>query len=102
MYKVAVIGDKGSVLAFRAIGVDVFTPVEDSEIRNTVDKLARQDYAVIYMTEAYAARVPETINQYKDKPIPAIVMIPSSQGSLGMGMDNISENVKKAVGMDIF
>lgn len=102
MYKVAVIGDKGSVLAFRAIGVDVFTPVEDSEIRRTIDRLAREDYAVIYMTEAYATRVPDTINQYKEKPIPAIVMIPSSQGSLGVAMDSISENVKKAVGMDIF
>lgn len=44
MYKVAVIGDKGSVLAFRAIGVEVFTPTGADEIRRTVDRLARDQY----------------------------------------------------------
>ena len=102
MHKVAVIGDRGSVLAFRAIGVDVYTPVGDDEIRRTVDRLAKQDYGVIYMTEAYAARIPDTIDQYKTRPKPAIVFIPSAQGSLGIGMQTISDNVEKAVGMDIF
>ncbi len=100
--KVAVIGDKGSVLAFRALGLEVFTPVTDGEIRNTVDHLARKDCAVIYITEQFAERIPETIDRYKAKPIPAIILIPNSQGSLGLGMDAISKNVEKAVGMDIF
>lgn len=102
MYKVAVIGDKGSVLAFRAIGVEVFTPTGADEIRRTVDRLARDQYGVIYMTEAYAALIPQTLEHYKTKPVPAIVYIPSAQGSLGMGMQNISDNVEKAVGMNIF
>lgn len=102
MYKTAVVGDRGSVLAFQAIGVDVFSPSGDDSIRNTLDRLAREDYGVIYITEDYAVRVKETIDHYKTKPTPAIVLIPSSQGSLGLGMKTISENVEKAVGMDIF
>lgn len=102
MHRVAVIGDQGSVLAFQAIGIDVFSPVDDDEIRNTVDHLAREKYGVIYITEEYAARIPKTIEQYKSRPIPAIVYIPNSEGSLGIGMDTISDNVEKAVGMDIF
>lgn len=102
MYKTAVVGDRGSVLAFRAIGVDVFSPSGEDSIRNTVDRLARNDYGVIYITEECAIQIKETIDHYKSKPTPAIVLIPSSQGSLGLGMKTISENVEKAVGMDIF
>jgi V/A-type H+-transporting ATPase subunit F len=102
MYKVAVIGDRGSVLAFQAMGVDVFSPDTDDDIRNRVDHLARENYGVIYITESYAVRIPETIQRYKSKPFPAIVYIPDSEGSLGIGMRTISENAEKAVGMNIF
>ncbi len=102
MPKVAVLGDRGSVLAFRALGVDVFTPAEPREVRNTVERLAREDYAVIFMTEELAERAPETVDHYKSAAVPAIIMIPNSQGSRGIGMAEIAKNVEKAVGMDIF
>lgn len=102
MYKVAVLGDKDSVLAFRALGLDVFSPNSDDEARNIVDDLARRGYGVIYITERMAAGIPKTIQQYKSKPMPAIIYIPDSRGTLGIGMKDISANVEKAVGMDIF
>ena len=102
MKKIAVIGDSSSVLAFRALGVDVFSPREVSDIRNTVDDLARRSYAVIYITERMAQEIPKTIERYKNQAIPAIILIPDSEGSLGLGMRQISENVEKAVGMNIF
>ena len=48
--KIGVVGDKDSVLAFKALGIDVFPVVEDSEARKTIDTLARNDYAVIFVT----------------------------------------------------
>lgn len=102
MHKVAVIGDRASVLAFRALGVDVFTPTEEHDIRRTVDQLAKDDYAVIFMTEELASRAMETVQRYQSVATPAIIMIPNSQGSKGIGMAEISKNVEKAVGMDIF
>lgn len=102
MYKVAVVGDKSSVLAFRALGVDVYSPVDAQQMRNTIDKLARDNYGVIYITEQMAQEIPETIGQYKSRPLPAIILIPNSRGTLGIGMEEISRNVEKAVGMNIF
>lgn len=102
MYKVAVVGDRASVLAFQALGLDVFSPTGDVETRNIVDKLAREGYAVVYITEELAQRIPETIDQYKTKATPAIIYIPNSKGSMGLGLNEISKNVEKAVGMDIF
>lgn len=101
MYKVAVVGDRESVLAFKVLGVDVFTPVEKSDIRNTVDKAARDGYGVIFITEFLAAEIPETIERYKSQVIPAVILIPSNQGSLNIGMNEINRNVEKAVGTNI-
>lgn len=102
MHRVAVIGDKSSVLAFQALGLDVYSPVDEEDTRNRVDKLARDEYGVIYITEELAEKIPETIEHYKSEPTPAIILIPDSKGSKGLGMAEISKNVEKAVGFDIF
>lgn len=102
MNKIAVIGDRESVLAFRAMGVDVFTPGNAEEARNAVDHAAREDYGVIFLTEQLAAQITETVSRYRNKLKPAVILIPNSQGSLGIGMADINKNVEKAVGRNIF
>lgn len=53
MYKkIGVVGDKDSVLAFKAIGIDVFPVVEADEARIAVDKMAMNGYAVIFYNRA--------------------------------------------------
>ena len=63
MYKIAVIGDKDSVLAFRALGVHVFTAIEGNDARRIIDKLAKEGYGIIYITEQLAKDIPETIQR---------------------------------------
>ena len=102
MYKkIGVVGDKDSVLAFKALGIDVF-PVHDiEEARKTVDRLAINDYAVIFVTEQVAKNIEETIERYNRETLPAVILIPSNQGTLNIGMQRISDNVEKAVGVNI-
>ena len=102
MYKkIGVVGDKDSVLAFKALGIDVFPVVEADEARKTVDRLAMQEYAVIFVTEHVAKEIEETIERYNRAVLPAVILIPSNQGSLNIGMQRISDNVEKAVGVNI-
>jgi V/A-type H+-transporting ATPase subunit F len=101
MFKVGVIGDKDSVLAFKALGVDVFTVWEEEEARKTVDTMARNNYGVIFITEQIANLIPDTVDRYDKEIIPAVILIPSNQGTLNIGMDRINENVEKAVGSNI-
>lgn len=102
MYKkIAVVGDKDSVLAFKALGIEVFPVVEASEARKTIDRLAMNDYAVIFVTEQVAQNISETIERYTNKTLPAVILIPSNQGSLNIGKQKISDNVEKAVGVNI-
>ncbi|MDO5695902.1 MAG: V-type ATP synthase subunit F [Eubacteriales bacterium] len=102
MYKVAAIGDKDSILAFRAVGIEVFTAYDHQAARSLVDRLAKEKYGLIFITEPIAHLIPETIRRYKSALLPAIILIPSNRGTLGIGMADINANVEKAVGSNIF
>ena len=99
--KIGVVGDKDSVLAFKALGIDVFPVVEADEARKAVDSCARNDYAVIFVTEQIAQHIQETIARYNEQVLPAVILIPSNQGSLNIGLERISDSVEKAVGVNI-
>lgn len=101
MFKIAVVGDKDSVLAFKALGVDVFTVYDGDEARKTVDTIARDRYGIIFITEQVASMIPETIGRYDKEIVPTVILIPSNQGTLNIGMDRINENVEKAIGSNI-
>ncbi|MBE6044469.1 MULTISPECIES: V-type ATP synthase subunit F [Clostridium] len=101
MYKIGVVGDKDSVLAFKAIGIDVYPVIEPDEARKTIDRMAMEKYAVIFVTEQVAKEIDETIERYNKETLPAVILIPSNQGSLNIGMQRIKDNVEKAVGVNI-
>ncbi len=101
MYRVAVVGDKDSILGFKALGVDAYPVIEKEEARRTVDTIARNNYGIIFITEQLASLIPETIERYNNETIPAVILIPSNQGTLNIGMDRINRNVEKAVGTNI-
>ncbi|WP_317316338.1 V-type ATP synthase subunit F [Peptostreptococcus russellii] len=102
MYKIGAVGDKDSILAFKSIGIDVYPVVDEREARATIDSLADKQYGLIFVTEHIAQEIEETIQRYKKKIVPAIILIPSNQGTLGIGMRDINKNVEKAVGSNIF
>lgn len=101
MYKIGVIGDKDSILPFKALGIDVFPVVGPEETRKTLDTLAMKKYGVVFITEQSAVLIPESIERYNKEIVPAVILIPSNQGSLKIGLDRINENVEKAVGSNI-
>ena len=101
MYKIAVMGDRDSVLGFRALGLDVFFEESTEEARRTLHRLAGESYAVIYMTEQLAQHLTGDIARYKDALMPAIILIPGKSGSLGLGEASLKAAVERAVGADI-
>ena len=101
MYKIAVMGDPDSVLGFKALGLDVF-PVESVDVaKSTLHRLAKESYAVVYLTEQLAVHMDEELARYKDELTPAVILIPGKEGSLGIGMANVKKSVERAVGADI-
>ena len=101
MYRIAVIGDPDSVLGFKALGLEV-CPAEDVEqARQAIHRMAKENYAILYLTEQLAAQLQSEIARYQDALTPAIILIPGKSGSLGIGMANVKKSVERAVGADI-
>lgn len=100
--KIAVIGDRGSILGFKAVGFKVFEAEEGQSIMDLTAELVKDDYGIIFVTEEIMAENLDVVEKYKDDKLPAIIPIPSRNGTLGIGMDNIHKNVERAVGADIF
>ncbi|MEO1771038.1 MULTISPECIES: V-type ATP synthase subunit F [Enterococcus] len=100
-HKIGAIGDKDSVLPFKLFNFDVRVTKQANEIRRIIEEMAREKYGVIYITEQYAQLVPDTIKRYEEALIPAIVLIPNHQGTLGIGKQMIQDQVERAVGQNI-
>lgn len=101
MHNIGVLGDKDSILGFKALGLSVFPVTDKTEAAETLHRLAKEEYAVIYITEQVAENIQEHIDRYKDSRLPAIVPIPGNQGVLGIGMRNLQKAVERAVGANI-
>lgn len=101
MYKIGVIGDKDSILGFKALGLSVFPVTESEQASRLINRMAKDHYAVIFITEQVAKEIEETIERYKRAPFPAIILIPSNRGSSGLGIQEIKKSVEKAIGADI-
>jgi len=102
MYKLGVIGDKDTVLAFKALGLSTFPVSSPDEGERALKSMARENYAVIFITEQIADQIRGAIDKFGDDILPSIILIPNNQGPLGIGMQNIRSSVEKAIGVDIF
>ena len=101
MYKVAVVGEKDSILGFKALGVATYPVTGGDEAARALQEIVREKVAVICITEAIAEKVQPQIEELNKKLLPAVVLIPNNQGTLGLGMKQIKKNAEKAIGADI-
>ncbi len=107
MYKIAVLGDRDSVMGFKALGLDTYFVEDAEQARHTLHQLARPsagtqaEYAIIYITEQLASVLRADIDKYKTSVTPAVILIPGKTGSLGLGAQALQSAVERAVGADI-
>lgn len=103
MYKIAVLGERESVIGFAALGLAVFPVDNTEEAQLTFRQVARESdkYAIIYLTETYYAALSQDIDRYKDSVTPAVILIPGAGGSLGLGQSALDSAVERAIGSNI-
>ena len=101
MDKIAVIGDTDSIIGFRALGLTVLEAATPEAAGEHLRRSVENGFAVVYMTETCFAWQQEYIRSLRSRRLPAIIPIPSITGGTGLGMAQVRESVRKAVGMDI-
>mgnify|MGYP000883974871 FL=1 len=97
-YKIAVVGNHDAILPFQMIGFDIYPVRQVEGLGRLLAQLAKDNYGIIYLTEDYAQ---EILAYYQGLVTPALILIPTHKGSLGIGKQQIQDNVEKAVGQNI-
>jgi len=100
--KIAAFGEKDIMLIFKAIGADVFPVYDLEEAGSNLKKIAREDYAIIFITETIAIKLDHIIRQYSDKVRPSIVVIPGLGERNNYAVETLRQAIIKAVGTDVF
>ena len=67
MYKIAVIGDYGSIYGFATLGLSICPVKTREEAKNKLKQLAEGKYGIIYITEAVAAEIKEEIENIRSR-----------------------------------
>ena len=101
MKKIAVIGDRDSVLGFRALGLETCIAEDGEQAKAVIHRMAKEDYAILYLTEQLAAEIPAELARRREDVSPAVILIPGREGSLGIGTAGVHAAAEKAVGADI-
>ena len=97
---IAVLGDKDSVLLYKAIGFSAYPVTDEAEAREKLKALA-MNYKVIYIVDTFAVLIPDLLARYKTRAFPTVIPVPSVAGSNGFGMQSVRNDVEKAIGTDI-
>ncbi len=101
MNKIGVIGDRDSVIGFRALSMTVLEAADAPEAERQLRSLVQENYAVVFITENLAEANQEYIRTLQERKLPAVIPIPSLTGTTGLGMRQVRESVRRAVGMDL-
>ena len=101
MSEIAMIGDRDSILGFKALGVTIFPVNIKSESVEALQDVIRQEYKVAFITEQMAPGPEEIANLIGDRTFPVVTMIPSNRGSTGLAMQRLQMLVRKAAGADV-
>lgn len=101
MKKIGVIGSSDSVRGFAALGLSVFEANEAETAASLLNRLAENEFAIIYITEFLYEKLSGEIDKFACRQTPAVIPIPGTFGNSGIGMANVSRAVEKAVGSDI-
>jgi len=101
MSKVAIVGDKTSVLGFKALGLDAYPLVRAEDGLDIWDQIREQDYGVIFVTEPVYEVMEDLFKEVAEQVSPAVVVIPATTGGTGFGMEKIRKIIERAVGADI-
>jgi V/A-type H+-transporting ATPase subunit F len=101
MFRVAIVGDKGSVLSFRALGLNAYAIDKPEEVRDIWPQIIEEGYAVIFVTETLYLQIKDLLPVTDEGKTPIVLIIPEATGGTKLGVRRIKETVEKAIGVDI-
>lgn len=101
MYKIALVGDKDSIIGFQLLGISIFSATNREETINILNELIKEKYAAVFITEEIASQIFDKIEELQKKYLISITMIPNKLERMNLGLKILKKNIEKAIGTDI-
>lgn len=101
MSDIAMMGDKDSILGFKALGVTIFPVASKVESVEKLREIIKEEYKVVFITEQMAPSPEDIASIIGERTFPVITMVPSNRGSTGLAMKRLQTLVRKAAGADV-
>ena len=101
-FSIAMIGDSSTVRGFAAGGVHAYPAAAIDQALATLRELvAGGRYAIIFITEALAEPILDTISRLRTGAVPAVIVVPDQSGARGIGFEKTRLAVERAIGIDL-
>ncbi len=101
MYKIALVGDRETIIGFKLLGVSLFPITKKDEAIEVLDQLVKEEYAAIFVTEDIASQIYEEIERLQRTSFASITIIPTKLEKKYLGLKILRRNIEKAIGTDI-
>ena len=101
MYKIALMGNRETIIGFKLLGVFIFPINKKEESVEILNKLVKEKYAVIFVTEEIGCQIIEEIEILQKTSFTSITIIPSKSEKKYLGLKILRNNIEKAIGTDI-
>jgi len=101
MYKIALMGNRDTIIGFKLLGVSLFPINKKEEAVEILNKLVKEKYAVIFVTEEIGCQIIEEIEILQKTSFASITIIPSKSEKKYLGLKILRKNIEKAIGTDI-
>lgn len=101
MYKIALVGDKDSIIGFQLLGISIFPVNSKEETINILNELIKEKYAVVFITEDIASKIFDEIVELQKKYLISVTIIPNKLEKKNLGLKRLKKNIEKAIGTDI-
>jgi len=99
--RIGILGEKKSVLAFQALGVDVFGISNKDDLSEAKQEIEQREYAIIFITEDIVKKFTEEIDSFYKETLPAVLVIPGIKGASVLGKEGLKKILERALGSDI-
>ncbi|MGB6606299.1 MAG: V-type ATP synthase subunit F [Atribacterota bacterium] len=101
MSKIALMGNRETIIGFKLLGVSIFPVKKKEESVEILNKLIKEEYAVIFITEEIGCQIIEEIEILQKTSFTSITIIPSKSEKNYLGLKILRKNIEKAIGTDI-
>ena len=101
MYKIALMGNRETIIGFKLLGVSIFPVKKKEESVEILNKLVKEEYAVIFITEEIGCQIIEEIERLQKTSFASITIMPAKLEKKYLGLKILRRNIEKAIGTDI-